>query len=78
MSIITDGPIGQYQFKYLLKPTQDDDSADYAHVEQSIKSLAGRVHKDDRKEAIRLVCHAAFAHNKSNVIGALVRRLCRI
>ena len=69
VSIITDGPVGQYQFKYQMKSTQDDDTAAYSLVEHSIKSLASRVHEDDGKEAARLICRAAFAHNKGNVIG---------
>lgn len=69
VSLITDGPVGQYQFKYQMKGTQEDDSRPYREVENSIKSLNGRAHEDDRKEAIRVVCRAAFAHNKKNVIG---------
>ena len=69
VSVITDGPVGQYQFKYILKSTQADDTAPYALVEYSIKSLAGRVHNDDKKEASRRICRAAFAHSKGNVIG---------
>jgi hypothetical protein len=71
ISVITDGPVGQYPFKYVLKSTQEDDTAVYSLVEESIKSLQSRVHEDDKKEAARLICHAAFAHNKGNVIGPL-------
>jgi len=70
MALITDGPVGQYQFKYHIKKTQDDDTAEYAEVEKSIKSMNGRTHEDDRNEARRLICRAAFAHNKTNIIGA--------
>ena len=69
VSLITDGPIALYQIKYEFKSTQDDDTAEYAHVEQAIKSLNGRVHEDNNKEAIRRICRAAFAHNKGNVVG---------
>jgi len=69
VSLITDGPLGQYQFKYQMKGTQEDDSAPYKEVESSIKALASRSHEDDKKEAVRLICRAAFAHNKKNVIG---------
>jgi hypothetical protein len=70
-AIITDGPIGQYQFKYQHKKTQKDDVADYENVERSMKKLAGdRKHDDDRKEAVRRICRAAFAHNSTNIIGA--------
>ena len=69
ISVITDGPVGQYQFKYIMKSTQEDDTSAYGLVEQSIKSLQSRVHEDDTKEAARLICRAAFAHNKKNVIG---------
>ena len=39
VQLITDGPIGQYQFKDNFKPTstQDDDTKDYAMVDSSIK-----------------------------------------
>jgi hypothetical protein len=53
----------------MLKSTQDDNAA-YSMVEQSIKSLQSRVHEDDKSEATRLICRAAFAHNKRNIIGA--------
>jgi hypothetical protein len=53
-----------------MKSTQEDDSAAYADVEKSIKSLKSRTHEDDWKEALRLVRRASFAHNNSNVIGA--------
>jgi hypothetical protein len=32
-----------------MKSTQDDDTAAYALVEQSMKSLEARAHKDDGK-----------------------------
>ena len=69
-NVITDGPIGQYMFKYQHKSTQKDDVADYEHVDRAIKNIAEQKHDDDRKEALRLVCRAAFAHNSKNVIGA--------
>ena len=69
VSVITDGPVGVYQVKYSTKDTQDDDTAAYAAVEHSIKSMESRVHEDDKKEAARIICRAAFAHNKRNVIG---------
>jgi hypothetical protein len=42
----------QYQFKYILKSTQEDDTAAYSLVEKCIKSLSGRVHEEDEKEAM--------------------------
>ena len=69
ISVITDGPVSQYQFKYQHKQTQDDDQAEYSQVDRTIKSLTGRVHDDDKAEAVRLICRAAFAHNCKNVIG---------
>ena len=78
-ALITDGPVSQYQFKYQHKNTQDQDTAEYAELEKSMKGLNGRVHDEDSREAARLICRAAFAHNKSNIISAplsayLVRR----
>ena len=69
VSLITDGPIGQYQFKYQLKGTQEDDTAEYAEVDASMKKIQGRLHDDDKRESLRLICRAAFAHNKTNVIS---------
>ncbi|CAB9528348.1 helicase PIF1 [Seminavis robusta] len=69
MSLITDSPIAMYQIKYQHKSTQQDDTAEYGHVEQAIKSLNGRVHDNNSKEAMCRICRAAFAHNKGNIIG---------
>ena len=70
MALIVEGPIAQYQFKYHLKATNKEDTAKYAAVEKSIKGLKGRVHREDMKEATRLILRAAFAHNTTNVISA--------
>jgi hypothetical protein len=56
IAIITDGPVGQYQFKYIMKLTQADDTAAYSLVEQSMKCMSSRVHKDNQNEATRLIC----------------------
>ena len=39
-NVITDGPIGQYMFKYQHKSTQKDDVAEYEHVDRAIKNIA--------------------------------------
>jgi hypothetical protein len=71
VQMITDGPVGQYQFKYNFKGTNGDDTAAYEKVANAIRSMNGvRKHDDERKEAIRVLCRAAFAHNKRNIIGA--------
>ena len=64
VSVILDGPVAQYQFKCTTKGTQEDDTAAYAEVQRSIKSLEGRVHEDDRNEAIRRVCRASLIFPK--------------
>ena len=71
VSVILDGPIGQYQHKYQEKETQQDDTADYKEVEATIRKFDcdSRRHEDDRPEALRRICRAAFAHNKKNVIS---------
>jgi len=71
MQLLTDGPIAQYQFKYITKHTQHQDTAEYAEVQDAIKGLAAGDRKwaDDKKEAIRIICRAAFAHHKTNVIS---------
>ena len=71
LSVILDGPIGQYMHKYQEKQNQNEETADYKEVERSIRKMKGeRIHEDDRKEALRLTCRGAFAHNRGNVISA--------
>ena len=71
VSVILDGPIGQYQHKYQEKGTQEDDTAEYKEVEATIRKFdCERRHEGDRPEALRRICRAAFAHNKRNVISA--------
>lgn len=68
---ITPGPLSQYMFKYNFKKTQKDDTADYEYVLNRMKTcLMTRKHDNDRNEARRLILAAAFAHQKSNIIGA--------
>ena len=50
ISLITDGPIGQYQFKYQLKGTQEDDTAEYAEVDASMKKDQSRLHDMTREK----------------------------
>ena len=70
LSLILDGPIGQYMHKYQEKNNQSKEAADYKEVECSIRKMSGeRIHEDDRKEALHLICRGAFAHNKKNVIS---------
>ena len=71
VSLITDGPIAHYICKYCVKPNDKDEVADYAEVDATMKKMTGRVHEEnDRAEALRIICRAAFAHNKSNVISS--------
>ena len=71
VSVVTDGPIGNYCCKYAVKDTKKDDQAAYTKVDESMKKMNDeRIHDDDRKEALRRVARAAFANNKENVIGA--------
>ena len=63
VSVILDGPIGQYQHKYQEKGTQNDDTADCKEVEATIRNFnCERKHEGDRPEALRRICRAAFAH----------------
>ena len=71
ISLITDGPIAYYICKYCVKANDKDEVADYTEVDYTMKKMTGRVHEEnDRAEALRIICRAAFAHNKSNVISA--------
>jgi hypothetical protein len=70
ISVMTPGPIMQYQFKYIFKSTQKDDTGEYDFVLRRIIScISERKHEDDRKEARRRIITAAFAHQKKNIIG---------
>ena len=69
VSLITDGPVSQYQIKYQTKGNYDEESAEYKECEDEMKKVACRKHELDRSEALRLICKAAFAHNKTNVIS---------
>lgn len=79
ISCIMDGPIAYYISKYAFKETDKDETQDYAEVEKIMKKMAeGRVHQDDRAEALRIICRAVFAHNRVNIVsGAMAAFLNR-
>ena len=69
-TLIMDARVCQYVHKYVTKGTQDEDSEEYKFVEQAfLKCGSERVHDNDRSEALRLICKAAFAHDKRNIIS---------
>ena len=72
LAVITDGPIAMYTCKYTTKGNQRDDTVEYAEVEAQMKRMEGegRKHLESKSEALRIICRAAFAHNRSNVISA--------
>ena len=72
VSCITDSPIAMYTCKYINKPTENDDTMEYSHVDATMKKLGeeGPKHENHKSEALRMICRAAFAHNKHNVISA--------
>ena len=70
VNIIADGPIGMYTVKCVVKDNASDDTAEYSEMDASMKKMGNRTHDDDRAEALRIICRAAFAHNKQNVISA--------
>ena len=73
VSVITEGPAGQYPMKYTMMYNQDEEQAAYCDVEHDMKRMAEnreRVHQDERREALRLITRAAFAHNRGNIISA--------
>jgi Helitron helicase-like domain at N-terminus len=70
VSVVTEGPVGQYTYKYPMKDCQEEEEATYADVERDIKRMSGeRVHQNDRAEALRKITRAAFAHNRGNIIS---------
>ena len=70
----TGGPVAGYQMKYTHKNTQKDDTSDYADSQTTMKKILcaelPRLHDDPKREAVRRIICASFAHNKQNVIGA--------
>ena len=71
VSMVVDGPIGAYQMKYQNKDTQKEDTAECAEVIEEVRKFAGdRKYEVDRREALRRICRAAFAHNRQNVVSA--------
>ena len=74
LQLLTGGPVSAYQFKYHIKPTEEDDTNEYDNVQTVMKKLltaeTSQVHDITKKEAMRRVLRAAFAHNSENVIGA--------
>lgn len=72
VTVITDGPIGMYCCKYINKPNEKDDTAEYSQVEATMKKMEqeGPKHESEKAEALRILCRAAFAHNRSNIVSA--------
>ena len=71
VSCVIDGPIGAYQHKYKHKDNQKEETAEYAEVAAEVKKFASdRKHEMDRPEALRRICRAAFAHNRTNIVSA--------
>ena len=72
IQVVTPGPLAQYGIKYTIKKTQEEDLEEYEKVENIVGNVLSKTkHKDnDRKEGIRKVLAATFAHHKESVIGA--------
>ena len=78
VSLLSEGPIAQYQFKYNFKKTNQDDVEEYGHVLDIMKRTTLRKHDDDRAEARRKIIAASFGHAKKNIIGpALASHITR-
>ena len=70
VSVVMTGPVGQYQFKYNLKGTQEDDEREYSVVKSACaKTLSTIKHQSCHSETTRRLLSAAFAHQKTNIIG---------
>ena len=69
---ILEGPVGQYSFKYVIKPTQEDDTAEYQRVKEATEKILSKLRKDASESSIAVsrILGASFAHQKTNVIGA--------
>ena len=72
MTVVIPGPVGQYMFKYTLKPTQKQDTEEYTHVSEVTRKVLQKIQKDARvsSTAVSCVFAASFAHQKTNVVGA--------
>ena len=42
---------------------------EYSEVDASMKKVQVRLHENDKRESLRLICRDVFAHNKTNVIS---------
>jgi len=72
VSIVMDGPTGQYSFKYNMKGTQKDDEKEYGRVEEATRKVLSslRLHQSDSSEGVRRLLAASFAHQKTNILGS--------
>jgi hypothetical protein len=69
--LVTPGPISIYITKYVSKRNQKDEESNYEDLRKHMQKMDGnRVHDDDKREAIRVVTGASFAHHKANTISA--------
>ena len=71
IQMIAPGPIVVYCTKYSTKSTQKQETEEYGRVAQVSRKMLSdeRKHPEDKKEALRRVLRASFAHNKENVVG---------
>jgi ATP-dependent DNA helicase PIF1 len=72
LQFVVPGPIAQYQFKYTMKETQEQDAHEFRESEEAIKKCLAseRKHESNRSEAVRRLLIGSFAHHKSNIVGA--------
>jgi len=68
------GRVGQYNFKYAVKGTQEDDTKDYNGVQEGFQRANFRLQqspeKSDISKACSMVLSASYSHQKTNIVGA--------
>ena len=71
VQIISPGPVVSYCTKYISKGNQNVETEDYGRVADETRKMLSdeRKYPDNKKEALRRVLRASFAHNKANVVG---------
>jgi len=65
------GPVSQYNIKYMLKDTQEDDMKPYSSFLKNTRKVVGMLKKYqmESSESIRRLLWSTFSHNKNNIIG---------
>ena len=74
VTFVMNGRIGQYNFKYAIKGTEEEDTAEYEGVQEGFQRANYKMQrspeKSDVSKACSMVLTASYSHQKSNIVGA--------